>query len=156
MAVHSVSISKDNAELSALLDEVQSGAEVVLVKAGKPVAVLVAYSRAHPFAAGSNETVLKSCPETEASTKPARKPGSLPGQIRIAPDFDVLPDEIAEAFGVTEPPLSEHERRSMLRASDKLVPKIPGKSAAEVDREMAEVRKARRAGGRWAAGRRRS
>jgi prevent-host-death family protein len=81
MAVHS--ISKDNAELSALVDEVQSGGEVVLVnKTGKPMAVLVAYNCAYPFAAGINEGVFKILPEDllkSEPAKPARKPGSMAG-----------------------------------------------------------------------------
>ena len=102
MTVHS--ISRDNAELSGLIDKVQSGGEVVLVnKAGDPVAVLVAYNRAYPFAAGINEVISRSLPGYETAT-PARKPGSMAGQIWIAPDFDVLPDDVAEAFGVPEPP----------------------------------------------------
>jgi hypothetical protein len=44
--------------------------------------------------------------------------------------------------------LSERERIAMLRAFDELVPKIPARPAAAVDRELAELRKARRTGGR--------
>ena len=32
-----------------------------------------------------------------------RVPGSMKGGIWIAPDFDVLPDEIGKAFGMEEP-----------------------------------------------------
>ena len=73
-------ISEAKAELSALIEQVQKGREVVIAKAGKPVARLVAYN---------------------GSTRP-RKPGALAGKIRIASDFDVLPDDIAEAFGVKD------------------------------------------------------
>jgi prevent-host-death family protein len=73
-------ISQAKAELSALLESVQKGDEVVLAKAGKPVAKIVPYY---------------------GSVRP-RKPGSMAGEIKIAPDFDVLPDDIAEAFGMTE------------------------------------------------------
>lgn len=31
---------------------------------------------------------------------PTRTPGALRGKIRIAKDFDTLPDDIAEAFGM--------------------------------------------------------
>ena len=44
--------------------------------------------------------------------------------------------------------LSERERLAMLRAFDELVPKIPSRSGAGVDRELAEVRQARRSSGR--------
>jgi antitoxin (DNA-binding transcriptional repressor) of toxin-antitoxin stability system len=32
-----------------------------------------------------------------------RTPGSMAGEITIAPDFDSLPDDIADAFGMREP-----------------------------------------------------
>jgi prevent-host-death family protein len=72
-------ISQAKAELSALIEEVQKGNEVILAKAGKPVARLVPY---------------------QGPAKP-RTPGSMAGQIWIAPDFDALPDDIADAFGIT-------------------------------------------------------
>jgi prevent-host-death family protein len=74
-------ISQAKAELSALVEAVQKGEEVILAKAGKPVAKLVPYKG-------------PACP---------REPGALKGQIWIAPDFDELPDDIAEAFGMREP-----------------------------------------------------
>ena len=46
--------------------------------------------------------------------------------------------------------LSEAERLSMLRRFDEVVPRIPHRPAAAVERELAELRKARRAGGRRA------
>jgi Ribbon-helix-helix protein, copG family len=44
--------------------------------------------------------------------------------------------------------LSDRERSAMLRTFDELVPKIGPRSAAAVDRELAEVRQTRKAGGR--------
>jgi hypothetical protein len=44
--------------------------------------------------------------------------------------------------------LSDRERSKMLSAFDELVPRIPERSAAAVDRELAEVRRARKASGR--------
>lgn len=32
-----------------------------------------------------------------------RTPGSMAGEIWIAPDFDSLPEDIADAFGMKEP-----------------------------------------------------
>ncbi len=55
------------------------GGEGVLAKAGKPVARIVAYAG----------------PVGRAFLGPR-------GQIWIAPDFDVLPDDMAEAFGMKE------------------------------------------------------
>lgn len=74
-------ISQAKAQLSALIEEVQKGHEVILAKAGKPVAKLVAY---------------------RGPARP-RTPGSMTGQIWIAPDFDTLPEDMAEAFGMREP-----------------------------------------------------
>ena len=74
-------ISQAKAELSSLIEQVQKGNEVILANAGKPVARLIAYrGPAHP-----------------------RTPGSMAGQIWIAPNFDVLPDDITERFGMREP-----------------------------------------------------
>lgn len=73
-------ISQAKAELSALIEEVLKGNEVILAKAGKPVAKLVPY---------------------RGLARP-RVPGALKGKIRIAADFDVLPDDIADAFGMRE------------------------------------------------------
>ena len=69
---------KYKAELSALIEAVQRGEEVIIGKAGKPVAKLVPYNGA----------------------KSARVPGTLRGRICIADDFDELPADIAAAFGV--------------------------------------------------------
>lgn len=44
--------------------------------------------------------------------------------------------------------LSDRERSALLRSFDELVPKIAPRSTAAVDRELAEVRQARKAGGR--------
>lgn len=73
-------ISQAKAELSALVAEVTKGNEVILAKAGKPVARLIAYQ----------------------GPKGPRKPGSMTGEIWMAPDFDTLPDDIAAAFGMSE------------------------------------------------------
>jgi prevent-host-death family protein len=71
-------ISEAKAELSALIEAVSKGEEVLIGKAGVPVAKLIAYNGA----------------ATE------RTPGRLAGKITIADDFDSLPDDIAEAFGM--------------------------------------------------------
>ena len=71
-------ISNAKAQLSALVERVLAGEEVIIGKAGKPVAKLVPY---------------------EAIGEP-RQPGALKGQIVIADDFDSLPAELMEAFGM--------------------------------------------------------
>ena len=74
-------ISDAKAELSALVEAVLNGSEVIIAKAGKPVARLVAY---------------------HGAARP-RTPGSMKGEIWMAPDFDSLPDDMAEAFGIKDP-----------------------------------------------------
>lgn len=74
-------ISQAKAELSALVERVLKGEEVILSRAGKPVAKLVPY-RGLPA---------------------PRTPGSMSGEIWIASDFDQLPDDMAEAFGMRDP-----------------------------------------------------
>ena len=76
--MHITNISDAKAQLSALIEQVQRGEEIIIGKAGKPVAKLVRF---------------------EWSTEP-RRPGALRGQIKIADDFDSLPDDIAEVFGL--------------------------------------------------------
>ena len=73
-------ISEAKAQLSALIEKVLAGQEVIIGKAGKPVAKLVRYER-------SEET---------------RRPGALRGKIKIAKDFDELPEDVAKAFGMGE------------------------------------------------------
>lgn len=73
-------ISEAKAELSALIAMVQQGDEVIVSKAGKPVAKIVPHG-------GANQR---------------RVPGSMKGEIWIAPDFDRLPDYLAEAFGMLQ------------------------------------------------------
>ncbi|MDQ3781506.1 MAG: type II toxin-antitoxin system Phd/YefM family antitoxin [Actinomycetota bacterium] len=70
-----VNVQEAKTHLSRLLERVAAGEEVVLARAGTPVARLV------PFA-----------------TEP-RRPGSGKGRITISDDFDApLPDELLDAF----------------------------------------------------------
>ncbi len=76
-AATQVNVHEAKTNLSRLLDEVGSGAEIVIAKAGKPVAQLV---------------------PVRAAGVP-RKPGFLKGRITIAEDFDApLPDAVLAAF----------------------------------------------------------
>jgi hypothetical protein len=52
--------------------------------------------------------------------------------------------------------LSERERRRLLTAFDRLLPEIPRRSPDEVDRELEQVRLARRRGERGGRGRSRA
>jgi prevent-host-death family protein len=64
-------------QLSQLVERAAAGEEIVIAKAGRPMALLVPIKR-------------RSAP---------RVPGALKGKIMIGPDFEApLPDEIARAF----------------------------------------------------------
>ncbi|MGI8740977.1 MAG: ribbon-helix-helix protein, CopG family [Bryobacteraceae bacterium] len=63
------------------------------------------------------------------------------------PKSEVVRDAVLEYYDRIGR-LSERERASMLKIFDELVPKIPSRTAAEADREISEIRRARRAGGR--------
>jgi prevent-host-death family protein len=80
MGMFITNISEAKAQLSALVEKVMAGQEVVIGKAGKPVAKLVRY---------------------EQSDQP-RVSGALRGKIKIADDFDELPEDIAAAFGMVD------------------------------------------------------
>jgi prevent-host-death family protein len=72
-----VNVHEAKTHLSRLLDRVAAGEEIVIARAGKPVARLVPYEP----------------PKFE------RKPDVLRGQIWIADDFnDPLPDDIQRLF----------------------------------------------------------
>ena len=71
-------ISEAKAQLSALIEKVMAGEEVIIGKAGKPVARLVKYE----------------------NNRRIRQPGALKGKIHMADDFDQLPDDLAKAFGM--------------------------------------------------------
>lgn len=75
--MQTLNIHDAKTQFSKLVEAVSQGEKVIIAKAGKPVAELIAITPA-PI---------------------ARKPGSLKGKIRIADDFDApLPDEILNAF----------------------------------------------------------
>jgi prevent-host-death family protein len=77
--METVNIHEAKTQLSRLLERVRAGEEIVIAKAGEPVARLVPY----------------------APARVARKPGLLKGKMRIGKAFDdPLPDELLAAFGV--------------------------------------------------------
>ena len=71
-----VNVHEAKTHLSRLLERVANGEEIVIGKAGRPVAKLVPYN------------------EVEGP----RSPGAWQGRVRIAPDFDELPPDVAAAF----------------------------------------------------------
>ena len=77
MAVESVNMHVAKTQLSKLVDKAAAGSEVVIAKAGKPVARLV------PL----------------APTERTRKLGALKGKIKVPDDFDApLPAKVLTAF----------------------------------------------------------
>ena len=76
MAVRLLNLYDAKTQLSSLVDEAASGAEIIIAKAGKPLAKLV------PF----RQTAR-------------RRPGRCKGKIWIASDFDApLPDDVLAGF----------------------------------------------------------
>jgi prevent-host-death family protein len=71
-----VNIHEAKTHFSRLVDRAAAGEDIVIAKAGRPVAKLVGYS---------------------APQEP-RKLGLLKGKIWIAPDFDEYDEEIAKLF----------------------------------------------------------
>jgi prevent-host-death family protein len=72
-----VNIYEAKTNLSRLVEQAAAGEEIVIAKAGKPLARL---------------TPLR-------NTKKPRKPGCLAGRFRLSDDFDApLPDELLDAF----------------------------------------------------------
>jgi prevent-host-death family protein len=76
MAEYGMHDAKTN--LSKLVERALDGEEIILTRRGKPAVRLV--------------------PEL-AKNNFARLAGSWSGKVEIAPDFDQLPDDIADAFG---------------------------------------------------------
>lgn len=76
-----INVYEAKTHLSRLLDQVAQGEEIIIARAGKPLAKLVPYGD---------------------DARP-RVPGSWRGRVRIAPDFDDLPADLAMAFAGEAP-----------------------------------------------------
>jgi prevent-host-death family protein len=76
MATEIVNVHAAKTNLSRLLERAEAGEEIVIGRAGKPIAKLVPYVPEHP----------------------KRVFGRLKGQIRILPGFDELDAEIERDF----------------------------------------------------------
>jgi prevent-host-death family protein len=75
--MQTVNIHAAKTNLSRLIDAVEAGEEIVIARAGRPVARLV---------------------PVEAKA-PGRKLGPLDGKYKLPPDFDApLPDEVLDSF----------------------------------------------------------
>lgn len=75
MSMTVVNMHEAKTNLSKLVQRAAAGEEIIVAKAGEPVAKIVAYT---------------------APPKKPRVPGSMKGQIWIAPDFDEIPEEFEE------------------------------------------------------------
>jgi prevent-host-death family protein len=74
-----VGMHEAKTNLSKLVERAEGGEDIVIQRGGKPVARLV--------------------PIREEARSLAAVRGAWRGKARIAPDFDELPDDLAEAFG---------------------------------------------------------
>ena len=75
-----INIHEAKTHLSRLVEEAAAGEEIVIAKAGKPIARLMPLAEHEPQ---------------------HRNPGMFAGRIRIRDNFDdPLPPEIAKAFGI--------------------------------------------------------
>lgn len=73
----SVNVYQAKTHLSQLLDRAAAGEEIIIARAGRPVARLVALAD---------------------SSSRRRRPGAWRGRVSISDDFDELPAEIDSAF----------------------------------------------------------
>lgn len=74
-------IHEAKSRLSELVEHAMNGEEVIIAKAGQPMVRLV------PIHAAESPRVG----------------GQWKGRVRIAEDFDILPDDVAAAFGIEQP-----------------------------------------------------
>jgi prevent-host-death family protein len=72
----SVNIHEAKTHFSRLIERAEAGEEIVIARAGTPVARLVRYE----------------------GKVPERRFGEWKGRVEMAPDFDELPAEIIDAF----------------------------------------------------------
>ena len=76
MSEPTINIHEAKTHLSRLLERVEAGEEIVIARAGRPVARLV------PFRPRSK----------------SREPGLWRGNVSLAPDFDHTPESVLDGF----------------------------------------------------------
>lgn len=76
MTDRAVNMHEAKTHLSRLVERVEAGEEVVIARAGRPVARIVAYR----------------------PRKAPREPGLWRGRVTVAPDFDAPNDEVIASF----------------------------------------------------------
>lgn len=84
--MRTTNVAEAKAQLSRLIERALTGEEVVISKHGKPVVKLVPYRR-----------------DTSPRDMSVR---IWEGEVRIADDFDELPDELVKAFTGDDEPLA--------------------------------------------------
>lgn len=76
-----INISEAKSQLSAVIEQLQKdGYEVIIGKAGKPVAKIVRYDRMDKH----------------------KRIGALKGKIEVSDDFDSLPEDVAKSLGMQD------------------------------------------------------
>jgi prevent-host-death family protein len=78
----SVNVYEAKTHLSQLLDRAAAGEEIIIARAGRPIARLVGLS---------------------GTASRRRAPGAWRGRVSVADDFDELPAEMDAAFGGERP-----------------------------------------------------
>lgn len=73
-------IHEAKSQLSKLVERAEAGEEIIIARSGKPVAKLVAYR----------------------DRRGPRRGGQWRGKVKIKPDFDQLPQDIAAALGMVD------------------------------------------------------
>jgi prevent-host-death family protein len=73
-------IHEAKSQLSKLIERAEAGEEIIIARAGKPVAKLIAYRE----------------------SRGPRRGGQWRGKVEIKPDFDQLPEDIAATFGMLD------------------------------------------------------
>jgi antitoxin (DNA-binding transcriptional repressor) of toxin-antitoxin stability system len=77
-----INVNESNLSLSQLIERVIAGEEIIIDgEDGEPIAKLVPYAK---------------------KPKTRRTLGGWKGQVWVADDFDKIPEEIAEAFGIND------------------------------------------------------
>ena len=77
-----INLYEAKTHLSQLVDRAAKGEEIIIGKAGRPMVQLVPYT---------------------PTVATPRRPGSWRGRVVIHDDFDVLPEEVADAFSGQRP-----------------------------------------------------
>jgi prevent-host-death family protein len=95
-------VDEAQAQFAQLIGLAERGEEVVIARAGKPVARIVPYCPAEGSRKGRQLRGHTSRYLLPTRSERSRKGGQWRGQVHITPDFDELPPNLREAFGLPE------------------------------------------------------